>query len=861
MKSYNARPNPSGTPGPPPWLTDTDERPVLSAARSLTEAGFATHWLKPNSKAPAAAKWSEAPVATFEDLKSTCRAGANIGLRLGEPSLTEAGYVHLFDVDIRIAEFADEAWTALRDLLPGIDLGDLPTVISGSGGESRHVYFVSDRPFFGKLLAVSEGKHRRKRLDEKTGQQKDVWSNDWEIELYGTGKQVVLPPSIHPDTGKPYRWDREFDLDMLSMGIGPSIPSATIEALGAATYTTYEFESREPLDFKPGQLERELDELAISDFHYDDWIRLGQALHHQFGGADEGWSLWLKHTRRSKKYDGDDRTMRKKWQSFGRYRGKPVTMGTVRHWVQEARSAQLIESLDDLFDDEGDDLDLDDLLGDGGSSESPVPNVDFGERLPATVALGAGGIQNALVYDSEWKSYLALNDKGEIISNLHNVRQIIRNDPRLRGVIGYNMHKMRSVIRRPPHEYVLRKPGPKPLVKLEGWIWDVPDEINGRVDSDDGAHRNAVRAIIEAPRRQGGYGLKVSDRDMKAAWSLTAHENAFHPVRGYLNSLCWDGSPRIERLFIDYLGTPDDSYHRATAMMTLLGAVARVFNPGCKFDYVPVIEGRQGVRKSTFVKTLAVQECWFGELEGDFHDTKAMVELMEGSWILELPELQGFSKAEITTVKAFVTRTTDKCRRAFGESVGEFARQSIIIGTTNDKEYLRDTTGGRRFWPIECRVDEIDIERLRTEVHQVWAEAKHLYDQMVASGRGLYIEDPAAKKEALRLQESRRVETPEEALAGQIQQWLDTPIAADFDDLDEEGPLVRQETCIAEIWEDMLGNDTGKLDHRNSQMIGRAMQMLSEEWYQVGRKRTKRFGQQRVYRRTRLSSKDDRGYL
>lgn len=840
-----------------------DESEILSAVAPLVAAGFAIHWLRPRSKAPSAAQWSTAPVATIDDLRQTHRSGANVGARFGEHSRTEAGYLHLLDVDVRVAEYADEAWEALAALFPGIDLATFPSVISGSGGASRHVYFVTDKPFSGKLLAVSEGKHRRSKVDAATGERKEGWSYDWEIELYGTGKQAVLPPSIHPDTGKPYAWEREFDLDMLSLGIGPSIPVAMVEALGVTNRTTYEFETRDPLDFKPGQLERELTEIEVSDLPYDDWIRLGQALHHQFGGAEQGWDLWQQHTRRSTKYNGDDRYARKKWQSFGRYRGKPVTMATIRHWVQEARIKDLIEDVDDLFDDEESDP-FDGLLDDRPALAPKTPSIldiELNDLLSDhSDAPGAVGVaRNVLTYDPEWRSHLQISDDGEIKATLHNVGLIVRNDIRLRGVVAYNQFTQELVQRGLPGRLKLQKASPKPTVQLDGWLWDLPDPLNGKIWSD--SHDIAIRAMIEAPKRQGGYSMKVSDRDLHGALDRAAVENGFHPVREYLSDLVWDGESRLERLFVDYLGTPDDDYHRATAAMTMLAAVTRVFRPGFKFDYVPVIEGDQGVRKSTFVKALATREAWFSELEGDFHDTKGMVERMQGAWVLELPELQGFSKAEVTTIKGFVSRTTDKVRMAYAKRAVDFPRQSIIIGTTNDKEYLRDSTGGRRFWPIECRVESIDIDRLKANIDQIWAEAKVRYDEVAATGRGLYLDGASAKQDALRLQESRRTETPEDALAGEIEQWLNTPIAADFEDLDGGAPLVRQETCITQIWKEMLGNDTGKLDARNSQQISRAMQSLRQTWFNAGRKYTKRFGRQRIYRRVVVTSDDERGQL
>lgn len=842
--------------------SSTDESQIVSAVAPLVAAGFAIHWLRPRSKAPSGAGWSTAPVATIEDLRQTNRPGANVGARFGEPSRTDAGYLHLFDVDIRVAEYADEAWAALAALLPGIDIASLPSVISGSGGASRHVYFVTDKPFSGKLLAVSEGKHRRSKVEVATGDRKEGWSYDWEIELYGTGKQAVLPPSIHPETGKPYVWEREFDLDLLAFGVGPSIPVKMIEALGVTNRTTYEFETQEPLDFKPGQLEQELSEIEVSDLAYDDWIRLGQALHHQFGGAEQGWNLWLQHTRRSTKYNGDDRYARKKWQSFGRYRGRPVTMKTIRHWVQEARVKALSDELGDLFDEDDDDGDEDDeltiegLLGEPLSLPTSVLDLEFDSPPPTTIAPGAQGVTIPDPIEPEWESRLDLNDKGVIISNLHNIRLIVTNDPRTWGVFALNQFTKEQVLKKDAGRLVPRKAGPKGTVQLvDGTLWQLTDERNGNMLED--AHEYSLRAMLEAPRRQGGYGLKASDRDVRAAVALAARRYAFHPVREYLDSLVWDGVNRVERLFVDYLGAEDNAYHREIATKTLLGAVTRVFEPGHKFDFVPILEGVQGKRKSTFIETLG--KHWSCELEGDFHDRKAMVEKMQGAWIMELPELQGFVRAEITTLKGFVSARKDKARLAWERRAAEFPRQCIFFGSTNNPEYLRDETGNRRFWPIYCGIDgEIDIKRLGENMDQIWAEARAMYTEARRrQPKGflpLYIESDEAQVIAKGLQESRKIETAEDGLAGLIEALLDEPIAAEFDDLD--GKLVyRQLICLQQIWCDLLGRDLANYNQPQAQQLGRAMGLV-KSWKRSTKRRFKGYGTQTSYVRVSQPEKE-----
>lgn len=813
----------------------------------FVNAGFALHWLKPKSKAPIGDKWSERPIASLETLLATRRAGNNVGVRLGEPSaLVAGGYLHAIDLDIRVADMADEAWDAFARLFPGVPAATLPCVASGSGGESRHLYFVTDRPFSSKMLAVSDGKHRRYRQSEG----REVWSNNWEMELFGSGKHLVLPGSLHPDTGKPYTWLREFDFAAMDLGICPCIPSSAIDALGAAETVTYAFETRPPLTFKPGQLARELSEVAVSDLHYDDWIKFGQALHHQFGGSDEGFDLWLEHTKRSTKFEGEKqvREMRRvKWRSFGKRHGQPVTMQTVRRWVLDARGESYgPDAFEDLPD----------------APAPPLAADDFDELLGGAATSAADDFDSIFENDNKsadslsplaWDSLLDRTEEGGLKATLHNLKLIVENDVRTKGVAAFNEFTQEVVQRSAPG----RKPpkranAAKPTLQLKGATWRMHDPVNGDLWVE--AKDNAIRMAIEAPASQGGYGIKVPDRDLRAAIDIVGRENAFHPVREYLNRLTWDGIQRAERLFIDYLGAPDDAYTRDVARLTLVGAVTRVFEPGAKFDFAPILEGSQGKGKSTFIQVLA--RDWSGELEGDFEDARAMVEAMQGVWISELAELGGFVRADVRHIKAFVSRSSDKVRLAYAKRAQEYHRQSVLIGSTNDRRYLQDATGGRRFWPVSCTVDAIDTDGLERVVDQIWAEALALYRAMrVAQPKGtlpLYLTNSESKRIAEQLQEAARVETVDDGLAGQIAAWLEKPTntgSIDHDGDADGAAIVRNETCHVEIWIECMGKDRGSYTQQASQMIGRSMANVPN-WSHDGSSAVfAKYGRQRVYYR------------
>jgi predicted P-loop ATPase len=799
---------------------------TLQTAIAFREAGFAVHWLKERSKAPAGGDgWQNAPVSTIDTLRASYRTGLNLGLRTGEPSHVAGMYAHVFDVDIRLPDLADEAWDEFDRMLPGVR-DTLPCVISGSGGESRHLHFLTDRAFHGRKLAVSQGKHRGP--DGK-------YHYDWEIDLFGSGRQVAMPPSIHPDTGIAYRWEREYDLDGLEFGGGPEIDSDVIEALGVAETSVFDVESRPPLEFKPGQLERDLEALPMARWDdRDDWVMIGQALHHQFGGSTEGFDHWMRLSKRSVNFDpknrGEDNVLReqlRRYRGFGRNRRQPVTMGTILHWNSDARLAGVMAELDDLPDD---------LESETTPQPAPPSSNDYSEfedLLDAEPTTSPAAKSDEDVFsigledELDWKSLLAITEKGDIASNLHNLRLIVENDKRTHGVMAFNEFTQEVVQRGAPGVRApKRKNQAKPFVQLGGTSWHFRDAANGDFWTED--KDNSIRAMIEAPKTQGGYGIKVPDRDLRAAVDIVARKNCFHPVREYLSAQTWDGVDRVENLFIDFLGAPDDAYTRAVGRLLMIAGVARVFEPGCKFDFAVILQGLQGKRKSTFISTLA--KNWFSELEGEMTDPRAMVEAMQGSWILEIPELGGFVRADVRHVKAFISRRSDKVRLAYAKRAQEYHRQCVFIGSTNDVTFLKDDTGNRRFWPIICTVDGIDTDRLQGEVDQLWAEALVMYRAMrAAQPKGtlpLYLTDADAQMIAARLQESARVETVDDAITGQVAAWLDMPIISGSvdDDTDANGqPVMRNETCLVELWVECLKRDRGLYNQQAAQMLGRAM--------------------------------------
>jgi len=312
---------------------------MLDHIEILVEHGFALHWLHNRAKRPIGNDWSEKPVMTIDQLRTSYRDGNNIGVRLGQPSKVSDHYLQVIDLDIRKPEKAAEAHAALRKLFPGC--GEFPCVRSGSGGESRHFYFLCDKPFASKKLAHSE--EFFKEFDPS--KQREVKHWEWEIELFGTGKQVVLPPSIHPDTGEPYAWLREFDFELLEIGVGPFVTS---DDMPDGTHIERTSESGDDEDdllsmVRTPPMGLNLDEIRDMVFALPKdewcedrkgWIDVGMAIHHETGGSDAGFDIWCDFSKQSEKFDLKD--ARYQWGSFSDDRSDAKTMGSIKKVLRES---------------------------------------------------------------------------------------------------------------------------------------------------------------------------------------------------------------------------------------------------------------------------------------------------------------------------------------------------------------------------------------------------------------------------------------------------------------------------------------------------------------------------------------------
>lgn len=336
----------------------------------LVKAGFGVHWLHARSKAPIGDDWAAKPVASLDKLRKTYRPGFNVGVRLGKWSSVSGYYLHVLDMDVRNPKFAAESRAALAEMFP--DFESFPTVISGSGGESRHIYLLTERPFASKQLA-----HSAEKFTGKDG--KKHWN--WEIELFGTGKQVVLPPSVHPDTKRPYKWLQEFDFDSLILGDGPFVPADRIALLveDPGDDTAPDAEAQQPLGLTVDETRALLSKLPNNDLDYDDWLNVMASVQHEAFGRSkderkEFYEVFRAWSAQSSKHD--NRETKYKFFSFkNRDTRRNRTMRSVQ---AEVRAVELEAEFDNLGDETTDDLD--DEIEDLGEPESE-PKGDFDDLL------------------------------------------------------------------------------------------------------------------------------------------------------------------------------------------------------------------------------------------------------------------------------------------------------------------------------------------------------------------------------------------------------------------------------------------------------------------------------------------------
>ena len=309
--------------------------------------------------------------------------------------------------------------------------------------------------------------------------------------------------------------------------------------------------------------------------------------------------------------------------------------------------------------------------------------------------------------------------------------------------------------------------------------WEKEDNCRAWSSHDD----SALFSLIQAD-----YGLK-SRQDFADALKNVSMRNKFHPVRELLDSLTWDGKEHIRSLLPEYLGAEDSDYTYQVMRLWMLGAVSRVYKPGSKFDYTIILQGSQGIGKSTFLKLMALDDSWFNDSLDSLDSDKA-VQSLTGSWIIELAELKSLARTAggVESVKRFLTATQDKYRIPYERRAGTFYRQCVFAGTTNKDDFLQDETGNRRFLIVQTGVKKpsksLFVPEIMDTIKLAWAEAVHIWK----NEKPQLILPEAYMQEAKELQEANMAD---DGKRGIIQEYL-------------EG---KTQVCAREIWEKALGEN------------------------------------------------------
>lgn len=418
--------------------------------------------------------------------------------------------------------------------------------------------------------------------------------------------------------------------------------------------------------------------------------------------------------------------------------------------------------------------------------------------------------------NEDWLKQLEYEKRSTVVKNtLRNLLLILNNDEKLKGIVFNQLSDGMEIKGEVPWEHPSR-------------FWR---------DADDAQLISYVDLT---------YGT-FSARNYDIAVTKVADDRSYHPIREFLASLPeWDRVPRVDTILVDFLGASDNAYVRAVTRKTLCGAIARVMNPGCKFDTMLVLNGPQGKGKSTLISKLCGE--WFNDslLLNDTKD-KTAAEKLQGYWILEIGELAGLKKTEIETLRGFLSRQNDIYRASFGRRATPHPRQCVFIGTTNaENGYLRDTAGNRRFWPVKTPGDaaRASWEMTEEEIRQIWAEALVRYKE----GEPLHLDNELAGMALKEQQIAMEVDERE----GMVRDYLEMPLPERWDKMDifdrrnyicgsefggerEPGVRKRERVCNMEIWCECFGKERGNLKRQDANEISAIMANI-EGWKKADNK-------------------------
>lgn len=567
-----------------------------------------------------------------------------------------------YDVNIVIAEARKHGWN-LGVRLRATDL--IIDVDPRNGGRQSLIALVADVGLelerYPHILTGGDGDHYylTKPADIETKSKLPQYPG---IDFKTFGGQVVAPGSIHPVTGK--RYESEYWLRSPDEITGA--PQALLDLLRVSRVVTSGDGENADLwgEIDAQQLSSALSKLPIDDYgegSYEKWFLLMSACHHATAGA--GREEFIAWSVQSPDFPDHGEDIGSKWDSLslkGGSKGRPTTIRYLYKVLNEY----------------------------GISIPSCNPEDDF---EPFTLEELAEFERRSLEVRLQPRLISRKGNK-KVENSFPNCLMLVRRMNERLGLV-FDEFKGTAELTHPTLP------------------WDV--DVGRRLSDD--VVRQMRQLFVDSTQ------LNWMRDDISEAMMTVARNNSVHPVREYLNRLCWDGVSRLDLLLPMYCGTANTPYTRDIGAKTLIAAVRRIRQPGCKFDNVLVLEGDQGCGKSTFVKYLSPNIEWFTDSPIGNTENKDAALALQGNWIVELGEMSVLNKSGVEALKAFVSSSIDHVRRPYGRIHEELRRQCIFIGTTNHDNYLKDQTGNRRFWP--AKVGIINLDALLVDRNQLWAEA------------------------------------------------------------------------------------------------------------------------------------------
>ncbi|MBQ8637133.1 MAG: virulence-associated protein E [Clostridia bacterium] len=461
-------------------------------------------------------------------------------------------------------------------------------------------------------------------------------------------------------------------------------------------------------------------------------------------------------------------------------------------------------------------------------SLSDVSGLMAQERYESAVQDFEGITQETNEDVTNWAKLLEINSQtGVIKATINNVLIILEHDPLLKGKFALNEFASRGEV-------------------LGSLPWDNRKKRRLWDDNDN----QGLYWYLEKVYKITGNGK------IDGALSLHSNKFAFNDIQNYLRGLKgqWDGTPRLDTLFIDYLGAKDTAYNRAITRKAFAAAVARAMTPGCKFDNMVILAGPQGIGKSTLLDKMS--RGWFNDSIRTFEGKEAS-ELLQGVWLVEVSELDAFRKTDVSRIKQFLSLRADRFRAAYGRNVKEIPRSCIFFGTTNTPDFLQDTTGNRRFWPIDTgevrHTKNVWRDLTDDEIDQLWAEAFMRWQ----AGEPLFLSGAIEEEAKLKQEEHREVSSRE----GIVREFLERNVPDDWSkwELDKrrmfwagsvQGEMClvpRDRVCAVEVWCEALGGSLREMKPADTREINAIIAAIPEWKKSASPMRMGTYGAQRGF--------------